>query len=99
MALVLQGTISALQTCMLNMVSTYLSKGTRNAKNMVEIDRSGNLAALFILCGNKLTDFLGYETTIVDYFEGDALPDFFMKYLPGTDLDSYDNLTPEVSLF
>lgn len=37
----------------------------------------------------------GYETTIVDYFEGDALPDFFMKYLPGTDLDSYDNLTPE----
>ncbi|KAI0886405.1 alpha/beta-hydrolase [Annulohypoxylon maeteangense] len=37
----------------------------------------------------------GYETTIVDYFEGDALPDIFMKYLPGTDLDSYDNLTPE----
>ncbi|KAI1452312.1 alpha/beta-hydrolase [Annulohypoxylon moriforme] len=37
----------------------------------------------------------GYETTIVDYFEGDALPDIFMKYLPGTDLDSYDNLTSE----
>ncbi|KAI1212093.1 alpha/beta-hydrolase [Annulohypoxylon truncatum] len=37
----------------------------------------------------------GYETTIVDYFEGDALPDIFMKYLPGTDLDSYDNLTKE----
>ncbi|KAI2470685.1 alpha/beta-hydrolase [Annulohypoxylon bovei var. microspora] len=37
----------------------------------------------------------GYETTIVDYFEGDALPDIFMKYLPGTDLDSYETLTTE----
>ncbi|KAI0839460.1 alpha/beta-hydrolase [Hypoxylon sp. FL0890] len=37
----------------------------------------------------------GYETTIVDYFEGDALPDIFMKYMPGTDLDSYDIFTPE----
>lgn len=84
---------------MLNMVSTYLSEGTGNAKNMVEKDRSGKLVAPFILCDNKLTDFLGYETTIVDYFEGDALPDFFMKYIPGTDLDSYDNLTLEVNLF
>lgn len=38
----------------------------------------------------------GYDTTILDYFEGDALPDIFMKYLPGTDLDSYDIFTPEV---
>ncbi|OTA99246.1 hypothetical protein M426DRAFT_16648 [Hypoxylon sp. CI-4A] len=37
----------------------------------------------------------GYETIVVDYFEGDALPDIFMKYIPGTDLDSYDNLTSE----
>ncbi|OTA58853.1 alpha/beta-hydrolase [Hypoxylon sp. EC38] len=37
----------------------------------------------------------GYETTIIDYFEGDALPDIFMKYLPGTDLESYDIFTPE----
>ncbi|KAI0107944.1 alpha/beta-hydrolase [Hypoxylon sp. NC0597] len=37
----------------------------------------------------------GYEATIIDYFEGDALPDIFMKYLPGTDLDSYDIFTPE----
>ncbi|KAI1409826.1 alpha/beta-hydrolase [Hypoxylon sp. FL1857] len=37
----------------------------------------------------------GYDTTIVDYFEGDALPDVFMKYLPGTNLDSYENITPE----
>ncbi|KAI1137556.1 alpha/beta-hydrolase [Hypoxylon sp. FL0543] len=37
----------------------------------------------------------GYETTIIDYFEGDALPDIFMKYMPGTDLDSYDIFTPE----
>ncbi|KAI0386108.1 alpha/beta-hydrolase [Hypomontagnella monticulosa] len=37
----------------------------------------------------------GYDTTIPDYFEGDALPDIFMKYLPGTDLDSYDAFTPE----
>lgn len=35
---------------------------------------------------------------IVDYFEGDALPDTFMLYTPGTDLDAYDNLTSEVSL-
>ncbi|KAI1641593.1 alpha/beta-hydrolase [Daldinia loculata] len=37
----------------------------------------------------------GYETVIVDYFEGDALPDTFMLYTPGTDLDAYDNLTSE----
>lgn len=38
----------------------------------------------------------GFTTTIVDYFEGDALPDCFMKYTPGTDLDAYDNLSTEV---
>ncbi|KAH6868925.1 hypothetical protein B0T10DRAFT_553845 [Thelonectria olida] len=37
----------------------------------------------------------GYNTTIVDYFEGDALPDIVMSYTPGTDLDSYDNFSPE----
>ncbi|CAM1501271.1 Fc.00g104330.m01.CDS01 [Cosmosporella sp. VM-42] len=35
----------------------------------------------------------GFETTIVDYFEGDALPDCFMKYVPGTDLESYKSIT------
>ncbi|KAK6950177.1 hypothetical protein Daesc_008503 [Daldinia eschscholtzii] len=37
----------------------------------------------------------GYETVVVDYFEGDALPDTFMLYTPGTDLDAYENLTSE----
>ncbi|KAI1808007.1 alpha/beta-hydrolase [Daldinia bambusicola] len=37
----------------------------------------------------------GYETVVVDYFEGDALPDTFMLYTPGTDLDVYDNLSSE----
>ena len=37
-----------------------------------------------------------YETTVVDYFEGDALPEIFMQYMPGTDIDTYDNFTAEV---
>ncbi|KAH7258862.1 uncharacterized protein BKA55DRAFT_735747, partial [Fusarium redolens] len=34
----------------------------------------------------------GYNTTIVDYFQGDALPDIIMSYKPGTD---DRNLSPE----
>ncbi|KAH7248148.1 hypothetical protein B0J15DRAFT_527467 [Fusarium solani] len=39
----------------------------------------------------------GYNTTIVDYFQGDALPDIIMSYTPGTDVDSYSNFSPEHS--
>ncbi|RKK06983.1 hypothetical protein BFJ66_g17001 [Fusarium oxysporum f. sp. cepae] len=37
----------------------------------------------------------GYNTTIVDYFQGEALPDIIMSYTPGTDVDSYSNFSPE----
>ncbi|KAF7560205.1 hypothetical protein G7046_g3962 [Stylonectria norvegica] len=43
----------------------------------------------------RLADISGFDTTIVDYFEGDALPDVFMKYVPGTDLDAYESITPQ----
>ncbi|PCD25486.1 hypothetical protein AU210_014589 [Fusarium oxysporum f. sp. radicis-cucumerinum] len=37
----------------------------------------------------------GYNTTIVEYFKGEALPDIIMSYTPGTDVDSYSNFSPE----
>ncbi|VUC25021.1 unnamed protein product [Clonostachys rosea] len=43
-----------------------------------------------------LNTYRCFDTTVVDYFEGNALPDCFMKYTPGTNVDEYDSLTIEV---
>ncbi|KAL2783265.1 dienelactone hydrolase [Aspergillus keveii] len=52
------------------------------------------LAIHNIILADKFATY-GYDVSILDYYQGKALPDIFLEYTPGTDLDNSDRFTEE----
>ncbi|PMD28918.1 hypothetical protein L207DRAFT_593991 [Hyaloscypha variabilis F] len=75
----------------LNVYEVKASCGTNKGTLLFLPDAFGLASHNVIL--SDLYAIEGYDVLLVDILEGDPLPIAFMKYVPGTDIDRYDNFT------